>query len=306
MAGMALICGAGGFLGSYATAAFHQAGWQVVGAGRGGALGLEQYPKDVPFFKGDFESPVFVKQILEEFRPTRLIFAAGPADVQRSMIDPVMDFQDQMLPLIQVLWTASRMPNPPGVLLVSSAAVYGNTAASPVSESEPASPISPYGFHKFAQEALLDEFCNLYDVPVCKARVFSTFGPGLRRLAIWEITRRAMAGDFELRGTGEETRDYLHVADLARALECIASSVPFQGEIINVASGEESSIGQVASFIYATLGVTDSPRFDGKCLVGSPLRWRADVTALRDLGFRPQIPLQDGIRNTVDWIKKNA
>lgn len=306
MAATALICGAGGFLGSYTAAAFREAGWRVVGAGRGDALGLEQYPKDVPFLRGDFESPVFVSQMLEETRPDRLIFVAGPSDVQRSVIDPVRDFQDQMLPLIQVLWAASRMPNPPGVLLVSSAAVYGNTQSSPVAENEPTSPISPYGFHKLGQEALLDEFGKLYKVPVCKARVFSTFGPGLRRLAVWEITRRALAGDYALRGTGEETRDYLHVVDLARALERIASHAPFQGEVVNVASGEETTMKQIASLIYAALGVSAAPRFDGKCLAGSPLRWRADVGTLRGYGFRQQVALEEGIGGTVTWIRKNA
>lgn len=306
MADVALICGAAGFLGSYTAAAFRRAGWGVVGAGRGDALGLEQYPKDVPFFRGDFESPVFVQQLLEETKPTRLVFVAGPSDVQRSVIDPVKDFRDQMLPLIEVLWAASQVNNPPGVLLVSSAAVYGNASSSPVSEHEPANPISPYGFHKLGQEALLDEFGKLYGVPVCKARVFSTFGPGLRRLAVWEITRRALAGDYGLRGTGEETRDYLHVADLARALECIASHAPFHGEIVNVASGEETSMREVASHIYAALGAEVPPDFDNVGLAGSPLRWRADVTALSGYGFRRHIALEEGIRNTVEWIKNNG
>jgi len=306
MADVALICGAAGFLGSYTAAAFKRTGWRVVGAGRGDALGLDQYPKDVPFFRGDFESPVFVQQLLEETKPSRLIFVAGPSDVQRSVIDPVRDFRDQMLPLIQVLWVVSQMPKPPGVLLVSSAAIYGNAAVSPVSENERPSPISPYGFHKLGQEALLDEFGKLYCVPVCKVRVFSTFGPGLRRLAVWDITRRALSGDYEIRGTGEETRDYLHVIDLAHALECIASNAPFRGEIVNVASGQESSMGQVASLIYGALGITVQPRFDGICLAGSPLRWRADVSTLRGFGFNLQIPLDAGIKETVNWIRSNA
>jgi UDP-glucose 4-epimerase len=306
MAEGALICGAGGFLGSYTAAAFRDAGWRVIGAGRGDALGLEQYPKDVPFIRGDFESPVFVSQLLDEAKPNRLVFAAGPSDVQRSILDPVRDFNDQMLPLIQVLWAASRASPPPGVLLVSSAAIYGNAGRLPVAESEPPYPISPYGFHKLAQETLLDEFGTLYGVPICKARVFSTYGRGLRRLAVWEIARRAMAGDYKLRGTGEETRDYLHVSDVAQALDCIARCAPFQGEIINIASGDESSMEHVASLIYSALGISMTPEFDGTCLAGSPLRWRADVTALHGLGFKQRISLETGISDTVAWIKRHA
>lgn len=306
MSDIVLICGAGGCLGSHAAAAFKHSGWRVVGAGRGDALGLEQYPKDVPFLRGDFESQVFVQQLLEEFKPSKLIFVAGPSDVQRSVTDPVKDFRGQTLPLIQVLWAASLMNSPPGVLLVSSAAVYGNIATLPVTEKTQPNPISPYGFHKFAQEALLDEFGKLYGVPTCKARVFSTYGRGLRRLAVWEITRRAMSRDYKLRGTGEETRDYLHVSDIAHALECIASHSPFRGEIVNVASGQETSMRQVASFIYGALGVTAPPVFDNKCLAGSPLMWRADISTLQGLGFKPKIELEAGIRDTVKWIKTDA
>jgi len=198
------------------------------------------------------------------------------------------------------------MPSPPGVLLVSSAAVYGNAESSPVAEVEACRPISPYGFHKVGQEALLDEFGKLYGLSVCKARPFSTFGPGLRRLAIWDITRRAIAGDYALRGTGDETRDYLHVIDVAVALERIASRAPFQGEAINVASGRESTMRHVASLIYGALGLSATPTFDGTCLEGSPLRWRADISKLQDLGFRQKVMFETGIKETVEWIKRNA
>jgi UDP-glucose 4-epimerase len=306
MAEVALICGASGFLGSHTAAIFHEYGWKVIGAGRGDALGLEQYPKQVPFLRGDFESPVFVSQLMHEIRPSRLVFAAGPSNVQRSILDPVGDFRDQMLALIQVLWAVSQMSNPPGVLLVSSAAIYGNTQKSPVTEHESPNPISPYGFHKLGQEGLLDEFGKLYGVPVCKARVFSTYGRGLRRLAVWEITQRALAGNYKLHGTGEETRDYLHVSDVARALECIARYAPFKGEIINIASGQESCMELVASLIYQTLDVSVTPKFDGQCLAGSPLRWRANVSTLLALGFKQQIPIEIGIKDTVEWIKSDA
>lgn len=306
MEDVALICGAAGFVGSYAAAAFRETGWKVVGAGRGDALGMKQFPKDVPFFKGDFESPVFISELLDKTTPKRLVFVAGTADVQRSVIDPVRDFRDQMLPLIQVLWAACQMSNPPGVLLVSSAAVYGNTATLPVTEYTSANPISPYGFHKLGQEALLDEFGKLYGVPTCKARVFSTYGRGLRRLAVWEITQRALTGNYALRGTGEETRDYLHVTDIAHAVECIASRAPFGGEVINIASGQESSMRQVASLIYRALGVSAQPLFDNRCLAGSPLRWCADISTLRQLGFMPIVDLEAGIRDTVEWIECDA
>jgi len=226
--------------------------------------------------------------------------------VQQSFIDPVQDFRNQSLPLVRVLDAARRMKSPPGVILLSSAAVYGNPAAIPVREDSLPAPISPYGFHKLLQESLLDEFHKLYGLPICKARVFSTYGSGLRHLAVWDIAKRAMKGDAMLRGTGKETRDYLHVHDIGRALEVIARHSAFEGEVINVASGSELAMAQVAALIHDAMGSGQQPVFDGRELAGSPLRWCADASKIRALGFSPEVSIDVGIRETVSWIKQHA
>jgi UDP-glucose 4-epimerase len=301
-----LVCGAAGFIGSYTTAIFHEAGWEVAGAGRGDALSLEQYPNSIGFHKGDFESAIFTSELLNKIKPNLIIFAAGTADVQRSVIDPVRDFQAQLLPLAQLLYTASQMKSPPKILLVSSAAIYGDIVKIPVSESDSPNPISPYGFHKLAQEALLDEFNKLYGIATCKARIFSTYGRGLHRLAIWDITRRALAGEYIIHGTGNESRDYLHVKDIAYALEHIVKNASFNGEVINIASGHESRISEIAHLIYYSLGIIEQPQFNNVELAGSPTKWKADIKNLHELGFTPKINLELGIQDTVNWIKNNA
>jgi UDP-glucose 4-epimerase len=194
----------------------------------------------------------------------------------------------------------------PAVLLVSSAAVYGNPAAIPVGEDAPLAPISPYGFHKIQQELLLDEYRKVFGVRTCKARVFSTYGPGLRHLAVWDIAQRALRGDFSLHGSGQESRDYLHVHDVGRGLAHLCRHAPFEGEAINIASGQETPIGDLARMIYAGLGVQGEPRFQGDELSGSPLRWRADVSRLHALGFAAEFAAEDGLRETMKWIVANG
>lgn len=248
----------------------------------------------------------FVREALRAYSFERIVFAAGPADVQQSFADPVADFRQQALPLLNVLEESRLLSRPPGVLLVSSAAVYGNPAANPVSEETLARPISPYGFHKLHQEMLLDEYAALYNLPTAKARVFSTFGPGLRHLAVWDITNRALRGQNQLWGTGGESRDYLHVIDVASALEHVARTSAFKGEVVNIASGRETAIAQLAAIIFDEMGLTAPPVFDGSQLSGSPARWRADVSRLADLGFAPQVALERGLRETVRWIRQHA
>ena len=289
-----LVCGAGGFIGGTCLPVFDDAGWKVAASGRG-MLGESRRDRPgIPFYRGDFSDATFASRMLSEVKPDRVVFLAAPASVGQSFIDPVADFRDQTSPFIQFLECARLTPNPPGVLLVSSAAIYGNPRSIPVPERAAPDPISPYGFHKLQQELLLDEYAKLYGMSTCKARVFSTYGPGLRHLAVWDIARRAIG------------RDYLHVSDVARALESICRHAPFQGESINVASGVEQTIEHVADLIYEAVGAKATPMFEGSQVKGNPVRWRADVQRLAALGFSPRVPFASGIADTVAWISANA
>jgi dTDP-glucose 4,6-dehydratase/UDP-glucose 4-epimerase len=138
-------------------------------------------------------------------------------------------------------------------------------------------PISPYGFHKVQQELLLREYVRIDRLRGCAARIFSTYSQGLRRLAVWDVTRRALAGAHEVLGTGNQTRDYLHAGDVGRA---IVERAAFDGEAINVASGVEVSIRTLAAEIYRLAGIAAEPRFTGERLLGSPSHWRADALAV--------------------------
>jgi len=177
MANTLLICGAAGFLGRHCAAEFAAKGWHVVGAGRNPMSPSNWVPSSPPYRVGAFEDAAFVHDLLSETQPAAILFAAGPADVLQSMREPAADFQNQVIPLIRVLEQARLQARRPKVLLVSSAAAYGDPVSLPVSETAPCRPISPYGFHKLHQELLLDEYATLYGLPVCKTRVFSTYGP---------------------------------------------------------------------------------------------------------------------------------
>jgi len=306
MAQVALVCGASGFIGRHAVEAFQAMGWDTFGGGRRSGASAVTGLLGAKYSEGDFRDRRFVEALLQRCRPDRIVFAAGPSDVQASFADPLEDFEAQTTPLFLLLDCARKQPNPPGVLLISSAAVYGNPVNLPVSETSETRPISPYGFHKLCQERLLDQFAALYGLPTCKARLFSTLGSGLRRLAVWEITRRAMHGSFQLRGHGHESRDYLPVDDIGRAIAGLAEAAPFKGEVVNVGSGCETTIAELANEIYQALGIVHAPAFDGKLLAGSPIRWCADVSTLRSFGFAQKNPLAASIAETVNWIKLNA
>ena len=304
-----LITGAAGFLGSHAAEYFRNAGWEVVCVDRKNPTESKQPPGDESsrYLQNDLTSVESVIAVLDRHRPKVCIHFAGAASVLASFEDPLADFTAQTLPLMGILEAIRLSGIQTRVLLPSSAAVYGNPEAFPVSEQERIKPISPYGFHKYHQEMLLSQYQSLYGLDVCRARIFSTFGPGLTRLAVWDIARRALKGDYSIYGSGEQTRDYLFVTDVASALLCIVEKASFSGEAINVGSGEETPIIKLAEKIYSELGIDVKPRLQHEQeITGNPMRWRADVSRLCALGFEREVSLDAGIRSTVEWIKANS
>ena len=301
---LVLITGSRGFLGRHAVDAFLTAGWEAVGIdSRPSVPGQDDR---CPTFTADLRDAGELSSIIKHHRPSVCVHLAAPADVPASFTDPVSDFTGHALPLLSLLDSIRAAASAARVLLVSSAAVYGNPCRLPVRESDPTVPISPYGYHKLMQERLLDEYQRAFGVPGCAARVFSTFGAYQRRLAVWEITKRALRGEHIVLGTGAESRDYLSAVDVGRALHCIAERGEFDGAPINVASGEEMTIAEIASAIYRLLDIAESPLFTGIGSVGSPIRWRADVSRLAGLNFNREGTIEHDLAATVKWIRDNA
>ena len=299
----AILTGAGGFLAGHAASAFAAAGWRVVGIGRSDPNHQAEHLAE--FHLNDLSDVDRIVTIVERSAAEALVHFAAPASVPDSLRSPAHDFRAHVMPTINVLEAVRLAGAAVRVILVSSAAVYGEPQSLPVAEDAPLAPISPYGFHKLHQELLVDEYVRLHGLRACKARVFSAYGEFLRRLAVWEIARRALGGDYHVRGTGDETRDYLYAGDCGRAIALMAGRADCRGEAINVSSGQEVPMRVVASEIYAAAGIAAPPQFTGETMPGSPAHWRADVRRLRALGFDPP-PWSNGLARTIRWIRSSA
>jgi UDP-glucose 4-epimerase len=295
-----VITGAGGFLGGYIADAFTAAGWKVTGIGRSDSN--QQSGRFAAFHRDDLSDVPRLLEIFNRETPDALVHLAAPASVPESIRDSRRDFLAHTIPLLTVLEALRLGHSGARIVVASSAAVYGDPESLPVTEDAPTMPISPYGFHKVQQELLLREYVRIHRLRGCAARIFSTYGEGLRRLAVWDVTRRALAGAHEVLGTGDETRDYLYAGDVGRAIVAIVERAAFDGEPINVASGQEVSIRTLAAEVYRLAGIAAEPRFTGEKLLGSPSHWRADISKLRSLGFDPP-SWSRGLAETVSWIR---
>ena len=286
---VALVTGARGFLGGYVSAELQRAGWDIVGAGR---------PEiEIP-------SPEF-DRLLADVGPGLVVHCAGPASVTASVEDPVSDFAGSAGVLVAVLEQLAALPRRPRLVFVSSAAVYGDPERLPVAEADPVRPVSPYGFHRAACELLLEEFHRIYDLPTLALRVFSAYGEGLDRQILWDIcTKAATRDEVVLHGTGRESRDFVHASDVARAVCVAARAARFEGEALNVATGVETTTAELARLLLDALGSEVPVRFDGRPRAGDPRNWRADISAIRALGFTPAVALADGARRYARWAAR--
>lgn len=296
----ALIIGAGGFIGRYATKQFHTKGWKVIGMD---AARQDNALKDSTFKYYNINLPdEALSHSLKEHAPDVCIFCAGKASVGQSITDPESDFKHGVTLVFEIL-NSLRIHSPDcKFIFLSSAAVYGSPASLPIKESDAANPLSPYGFHKLQCEQLCHEFNKIYGIPTVSARIFSAYGPGLRQQVLWDICNKALTlNSVELMGTGKESRDFIHADDVAKALEIIATSADMKSEVYNLGSGEEVTIDQLAKMISRNLRCDLIPQFDNIVPPGSPLNWKADISRIKSLGFTPSITFVEGVKQYVDW-----
>ena len=297
-----LVTGASGFIGRYIVRYFMEQGWTVIGIDN-------SPPENAPLANlttyHQLQLPNSdLKHILQETPTKVLIHCAGRASVGLSVKEPKADFYGNTVLTFELL-NALRLHAPQcRFILLSSAAVYGNPASIPISESQSTTPISPYGFHKLQCEQICLEFTKLYQVPTATARIFSAYGPGLRRQVLWDICEKAITNDVvSLQGTGQESRDFIHALDIAKALFLIANTAVMQGEAYNLASGAEVTIAKLAELALDALDYRGRLEFDGKIPMGNPLNWQADITKLQTLGFSPSETLEKGVNTFANWCR---
>ena len=241
--------------------------------------------------------------ILREWSPDAVLHAAGSASVGDSMADPLEDFRASAMTLANTLDGIRRAGIAPVVLIPSSAAVYGNPAKLPVAEGGAVAPISPYGFHKAACELLGREAAECMGLRVVVCRLFSVYGARQRRLLVWEVYRQLMsdAPVIELQGTGSETRDFLHVDDVATAMLALAHGASRGCTVVNVASGMGLSVSQLVEELKRISERDKMLMCHGVTRPGDPRHWQADIRRLEDLapGWRARAPLE-GLTETLE------
>lgn len=264
--------------------------------GQGRSLGVVQ---------GDIRDPDTVARVTEG--ADVIVHLAANTGVQPSVADPRLDCDQNVMGTLNML-EGARAAGVGRFIFASSGAPAG-LCEPPITEHIAPRPVSPYGASKLAGEAYCCAYTVSFGLSTVALRFSNIYGPRSWRKGsvVATFIRRAMAGQpITINGDGSQTRDFIHVDDLTRAIRLSATTPGIGGELFQVATGEETSVNALLELLAAEFraaGLPDIQTVHADRSAADVLRNFADASkAAEMLGWRPQKSLADGLRETLAWF----
>ena len=300
----AVVTGAYGFIGRHAARRLAEDGWRVIGIGHGGWAQREAARWGLSeWHAADVNLDAMFTYAGE---PELVVHCAGSGSVGFSVSHPFQDFQRTVLTTSAVL-EFSRLHAPAArTVLLSSAAVYGEVERTPIEESDALRPVSPYGVHKKLAEDLCASFGRHCGVKSAVVRLFSVYGPELRKQLLWDASWRIARKENGFFGTGRELRDWIHVEDVVDLLLKAGEHAAVECPVVNGGTGEGVSVEDVLKELFHAFGRSDEPRFSGQSRSGDPSHYIADGKRAQQWGWKPAVAWREGLSRYVRWFQENS
>jgi dTDP-glucose 4,6-dehydratase len=308
-----MVTGAGGFLGSHLVEQLLAEGAEVRAfvrynsRGDPGLLRLIQ-TKDrsrLEIVAGDLRDENAIRKAVEA---SQIIFHMGAMiSIPYSYRHPVEVAETNFMGTLNIL-VACRDYKVERLIHTSSSEVYGTALQVPIKESHPLQGQSPYSASKIGADKLAESFFCAYDLPVVTVRPFNTYGPRQSaRAVIPTIITQALSLNSIRLGNQNTSRDFTFVKDTIAGLMKAAESTGVEGQVLNLGTGQEIRIGDLAQKIIQKIGRPVEIDMDPVRLRperSEVLRLLSDNTlARKSLGWEPKVSLDDGLNETIDWIK---
>lgn len=301
-----LITGGAGFIGSHILAQLQgRRDMDVVVFDNLSSGSKEHVPAGMELVEGDVCDEAAVDALFADHHFDAVIHLAAQTMVPTSVEQPVLDCQINLEGVLHVL-EACRIHGTGHILFSSSAAVYGDNLHIPLKETERLVPTSPYGITKMATEHYLRVYHELYGMDATVFRFANVYGErqgekgegGVVSIFCKLLSQRQGITVF---GDGNQTRDFVYAGDIAQA---IIRALPLKGyHTMNVSTGQETSLNDLIRSFEKAVGYTVPVQYTAP-RTGDILRSVLSNEALkRDLGFVPEMDLEEGIRRTYDWYR---
>jgi NAD dependent epimerase/dehydratase len=311
---LVLVTGAGGFIGSNLVEYLVRRGARVRAFVRYNSRNdfgqLETCDpavlEEVEVFTGDLTNPEAVAGAVEGCEAVLHLGALIP--IPYSYRHPREYVAANIVGTLNVL-EASRRAGVSRIVQVSSSEVYGTAQIVPIPENHPLNPQSPYAATKVAADQLALSYWHAFGTPAVVARPFNTFGPRQSaRAVIPTIISQALSRDLIELGDTRPSRDFLFVDDTVAGIARCAEVSGIEGEVFNLGTGTEISVGEVAKRVLAVLGrdlpiVTNAERLRPPS--SEVERLVSDYSKAKTmLEWTPETDFQDGLRRTISWIER--
>lgn len=303
------VTGGNGFIGRHLIGQLVREGKSVYGVGHGAIDEIDRRKLGLTdWINGEIVAPNLDGLAQCGGVPCTIFHLAGGSSVARSIEQPYEDFSRTVAATASLLEWVRHTARECRLIVVSSAAVYGADHAGAISEQANTLPMSPYGHHKLIMEQLCHSYAMSFGIRTTIVRLFSVYGPFLRKQLLWDLCLRLGQGqrDLMLGGTGNEARDWIDVRDVVRLLARLAQLDDAPWRVLNGGSGIPTSVAEIARLVIEAWGGDSSVRFSGLVRAGDPFSLVADARQLTALPFRWRIPVQDGIAQYVSWFKGTA
>ncbi len=257
------------------------------------------------FIHGDIGDPVLVKDLLQREKIRTIIHFAAESHVDRSISDASDFIRTNVLGTFTLL-DAALSAHIDRFIHISTDEVYGSTSKGSFRETDPLNPSSPYSSSKASSDLIARSYCITHGLPVLITRCTNNYGPYQypEKLIPLFITNLLEGKKIPVYGTGKNVRDWIHVLDHCRAIDCVLDQGT-PGEIYNIGSDNERSNIDITQMILNALGKDESCIEYVKDRPGHDFRYSLDSSKLKSLGWRPEYSFEKGLQETVEWYTAN-
>lgn len=266
---------------------------------------------NIQFVKGDILDDEMLKRVFKE-RPNYIFHLAAHFANQNSVDNPELDLMVNGVGILKVLQYAQLVGVERFVYSSSGCGVYGLDSKMPFEEPDISINLhTPYQVTKLLGELYTNYFHNLYDLPIVNARFFNVFGPGevpgryrnvIPNFFYWSMTGQALP----ITGDGSETRDWTYVEDIVNGLMAMGLVEEAIGEAINLGSGAETRVIDMANMVNELTGNTEGIAYAARRDWDAKTRLLSSIDKARKiLDYEPKTSFKDGLKRTHSWFDNN-
>lgn len=306
----ALVTGVAGFIGSHLAEELLNRGYSVIGVDRFSDYYNRKIKEDnlanletSPRFKLIEED--LLNLDLKELNLDYVFHEAAQAGVRASWGKEFQVYVKDNILATQKLLEDCLDSNIKKLVFASSSSIYGDVNELPIHENVLPKPVSPYGVTKLAAENLCYLYWRNYKIPTISLRYFTVYGPRQRPdMAINKFVNAIMKGDeIIVYGDGNQTRDFTYIFDVVNA-NVLAAESHVEGEVFNIGGGSRISVNRLIGLLEGIIGKKARTRHIGD-QKGDVKNTMASIEkSERLLGYKPTVPIEDGLKRYVDWVSK--